>query len=76
MPDSVISITGLTEYFAIIRRYVDTEKPYDCCGSLKVEGSGICLLKKLTGTDPNTLMGLPLLRLIDMLENEGVNLPV
>ena len=59
-----------------IRRYVDTEKPYDCCGSLKVEGSGICLLKKLTGTDPNTLMGLPLLRLIDMLENEGVNLPV
>jgi septum formation protein len=59
-----------------ICRYIDSEKPYDCCGSLKVEGSGICLLKNLSGTDPNTLMGLPLLRLIDMLENEGVSLPV
>ena len=58
-----------------ICRYIDSEKPYDCCGSLRIEGSGICLLKKLTGTDPNTLMGLPLLRLIDMLENEGVTLP-
>ena len=68
----------LTRTLSIERicRYIDSEKPYDCCGSLKVEGSGICLLKKLTGTDPNTLMGLPLLRLIDMLENEGVNLPV
>ena len=59
-----------------IRRYIDAEKPYDCCGSLKVEGTGICLIKKLTGTDPNTLMGLPLLRLIDMLENEGVRFSI
>ena len=53
-----------------IERYLESEKPYDCCGSLKVEGPGIRLIKRLSGDDPNTLMGLPLLRLIDMLENE------
>ena len=57
-----------------IENYLQSEKPYDCCGSLKVEGPGICLIKNLTGTDPNTLIGLPLLRLIDMLENDGVKL--
>ena len=54
-----------------IEEYVDSEKPFDCCGSLKVEGPGIKLLRRLTGNDPNTLMGLPLIRLVDMLRNEN-----
>ncbi len=54
-----------------IEAYVDAEKPFDCCGSLKVEGPGIRLLRRLTGNDPNTLMGLPLIMLIDMLRNEN-----
>jgi MAF protein len=59
---------------AVIEQYLETEKPYDCCGSLKVEGPGIRMIKRLSGNDPNTLMGLPLLQLIDMLENEGVDI--
>ncbi len=51
-----------------IETYLKREKPYDCCGSLKVEGPGIAFLERLTGNDPNTLMGLPLLMLIGMLD--------
>ncbi|NKB64811.1 MAG: septum formation inhibitor Maf [Gammaproteobacteria bacterium] len=56
-----------------IEKYLSSEKPYDCCGSLKAEGSGIRLLKRLTGNDPNTLIGLPLIQLTSMLINEGVD---
>lgn len=58
----------------LIERYLKAEQPYDCCGSLKAEGPGIALLKRLTGDDPNALVGLPLIRLIDMLKNVGVAL--
>ena len=57
-----------------IRNYLLAEEPYDCCGALKAEGPGIALLERLTGDDPNTLIGLPLIRLLSMLENEGVRL--
>ena len=59
---------------ARIERYLKAEQPYHCCGSLKAEGPGIALLKRLTGDDPNTLLGLPLIRLIDMLNNAGLEL--
>ena len=58
----------------IINRYLEIAQPYDSCGSLKAEGTGIALLKRLSGNDPNTLMGLPLIKLIDMLQNEGVEI--
>lgn len=57
-----------------IDRYLELEKPYDCCGSLKAEGPGIALLKRLSGNDPNTLIGLPIIKLIGLLENEGITL--
>ena len=55
-----------------IERYLKIDRPYDCCGSLKTEGMGISLLKRLTGNDPNTLIGLPLIALVTMFHNEGV----
>ncbi len=55
-----------------IENYLQLEKPYDCCGSLKAEGIGISLLRRLTGNDPNTLIGLPLIQLITLLKNEGI----
>lgn len=58
----------------LIERYLRAEQPYDCCGGLKAEGPGIALLKRLTGDDPNALIGLPLIKLIDMLKNVGVEL--
>jgi len=56
-----------------IDNYLRIEKPYDCAGSFKVEGMGICLFEKLSGDDFNSLIGLPLIRLLTLLRNEGVN---
>lgn len=56
-----------------VTRYVDIEKPYHCAGSFKSEGLGIALFDKLEGKDPNTLVGLPLIDLVDMLQQQGIN---
>lgn len=55
---------------AMIEKYLQAEKPYNCAGSFKSEALGIVLFDKLEGEDPNTLMGLPLIRLVRLLENE------
>lgn len=58
-----------------IERYLQTERPYDCAGSARIEGLGIALVARLEGDDPNALIGLPLIGLCDMLKIEGVELP-
>ncbi len=58
-----------------IERYLKKEQPYDCAGSFKSEGLGVSLLEKMTGDDPTALIGLPLIRLSEMLRNEGITLP-
>ena len=55
---------------SMIENYIDTDQPFDCSGSLRSESLGIALLKELDGSDPNILLGLPLIRLIDMLAIE------
>ncbi|QMV14956.1 Maf family protein [Vibrio spartinae] len=55
-----------------IERYIEMEQPFDCAGSFKSEGLGIALFKRLEGDDPNALVGLPLIKLIDLLEAEGM----
>lgn len=55
-----------------IECYLALEKPYQCAGSFKSEGLGITLFSKLEGDDPNTLIGLPLIRLIAMLRHWGL----
>lgn len=54
-----------------IEAYLECEQPYDCAGSFKSEGLGISLFKKLQGDDPNTLVGLPLIRLCEFLRAEN-----
>jgi len=56
-----------------IETYLQKEQPYDCAGSVKSEGLGVSLLERFEGEDPSTLIGLPLIRLIKMLEHEGVS---
>jgi len=58
-----------------IERYLDQEEPYNCAGSFKSEGLGIALFERLEGDDPNTLIGLPLIRLVSMLHKEGIQIP-
>ena len=58
---------------AEIEGYLKREKPYNCAGSFKSEALGIALFEKLEGDDPNSLIGLPLIKLIAMLKKEGVS---
>lgn len=56
-----------------IETYLRQEQPYHCAGSAKSEGLGIALIEWMRGDDPNALIGLPLISLISMLQNEGVS---
>jgi MAF protein len=56
-----------------IEAYCDAETPYQCAGSFKSEGLGICLFEKLEGSDPNSLIGLPLIRLNELLARFNVD---
>ena len=55
-----------------IENYLNKEQPYHCAGSAKSEGLGIALIERMLGEDPNALIGLPLIKLINMLQVEGV----
>jgi septum formation protein len=52
--------------------YVKREKPFECAGSFKIEGLGIALMEKMEGDDYNTLIGLPLIKLVSLLKQFGV----
>jgi MAF protein len=57
-----------------ICNYVDLDQPFDCAGSFKSEGLGIALFSKIVGDDPNALVGLPLIKLVSLLEKFGVKI--
>ncbi|CUS48938.1 MAG: Maf family protein [Idiomarinaceae bacterium HL-53] len=57
-----------------IETYVATELPLQCAGSFKSEGLGITLFRELQGRDPNSLIGLPLIALTDLMRELGINL--
>ncbi len=54
----------------LIRAYIDKESPLDCAGSFKSEGLGVCLFERMQGDDPSALIGLPLIRLVSLLEKQ------
>ena len=58
-----------------VERYLRAEEPYDCAGSFKAEGLGVSLFQRTEGEDATSLVGLPLIRLVDMLIAEGVAIP-
>ena len=59
---------------AAIENYLRREQPYNCAGSAKSEGLGIAVIAKMEGEDPNALIGLPLIALCDLLEQEKVRI--
>ena len=74
--------TGVAENHVTLRNLSDSEiegyllkeQPYHCAGSAKSEGLGIALISKMSGDDPNALIGLPLILLVEMLRRENVYL--
>ncbi len=60
---------------AQILRYIAQEQPFDCAGSFKSEALGVSLFQATEGSDATSLVGLPLIRLCDMLNACGIAVP-
>jgi 7-methyl-GTP pyrophosphatase len=54
-----------------LEAYLRAEQPYDCAGSAKADGLGIALIHRMSGDDPNALIGLPLIALVELLAEHG-----
>ncbi len=75
-----VDLVPFTVHFRIlnaaqIQRYIAAEQPFDCAGSFKSEGLGVSLFQATEGSDATSLVGLPLIRLCDMLNACGIAVP-
>ena len=71
------SVNNYTIYFRhldnkLIKSYLNADDVLSCAASIRIEGAAINLVKSMTGKDPSSIMGLPLLKLIEYLEKFGV----
>ena len=67
-----VAFRPLTE--SQITQYLKLDRPYDCAGSFKSEGLGIALFDRINGRDPNSLIGLPLIGLVDLFAQLNIDL--
>ena len=67
-----VTFRNLTD--ELINAYLLADQPYFCAGAVKAESLGIVLIEKMTGEDPNALIGLPLISLVSMLNRQGFDL--
>jgi len=51
----------------IINKYLENDDVLNCAASIRIEGLAINLVRKMNGADPSSIMGLPLIKLIDYL---------
>jgi len=58
-----------------IKRYLETDQPWDCAGSYKIEKHGLSLIAHIDTKDFTAIQGLPLLRLSEVLHNLGYEIP-
>jgi septum formation protein len=56
-----------------IKAYVQLDQPLDCAGSFKAESLGISLFEAMEGSDFTTLLGLPMISLVTLLQSEGLS---
>jgi septum formation protein len=56
-----------------IEYYLRLEQPFDCAGGFKVEGVGIALFDRIESQDPTALIGLPLIALVRLLRQAGLD---
>lgn len=57
------------------RRYAERDSPLDCAGSYRIESLGIALFNRIETEDFTAIMGLPLMRLSQVLRDYGFEIP-
>lgn len=58
---------------AEIARYVEIEQPFDCAGSMRSEGLGVCLVEHMDSHDPSAILGMPLIATARLLRETGLD---
>lgn len=58
-----------------LARYVGRDDPIDCAGSYKIESAGIALFERIETEDFTAITGLPLIALVRMLRDFGIDVP-
>jgi septum formation protein len=58
-----------------LRRYVAADRPFDCCGSYRIECRGIALFEQIEGGDFTAIVGLPLMAVTRLLGSAGFPVP-
>ena len=72
------SVNNYTIYFNnltnnTINTYLSKDDVLKCAASIRIEGLAINLVKKMNGKDPSSIMGLPLIKLIDYLNKFNIS---
>ena len=72
------SVNNYTIYFNnltnnVINSYLSKDDVLKCAASIRIEGLAINLVKKMNGKDPSSIMGLPLIKLIDYLDKFNIS---
>jgi len=58
----------------IINKYLKNDDVLNCAASIRIEGLAINLVRKMNGADPSSIMGLPLIKLIDYLARFDIDI--
>ena len=58
----------------IINKYLESDDVLKCAASIRIEGLAINLVRKMNGADPSSIMGLPLIKLIDYLARFDIDI--
>lgn len=53
--------------------YIERDRPFDCAGAMRSESLGVALTEFIRSDDPTALIGLPMIRLIDLLHDFGID---
>ncbi|WP_434777224.1 Maf family protein [Neisseria sp. Ec49-e6-T10] len=68
-------VTMRTLTYQQIEHYLDKEPDaIYCAGAAKSEGLGAALIERIDSCDPNALLGLPIFKLVEFLNNEGIDI--
>ena len=59
---------------SIINKYLESDDVLKCAASIRIEGLAINLVRKMNGVDPSSIMGLPLIKLIDYLARFNIDI--
>ncbi len=59
-----------------IDAYLDRDQPWDCVGAYKIESEGITLFSSIESHDHTSIVGLPLMQLVNLLAPYDVHLPL